>query len=116
MNSQKLLRAVIVLAAGLFSLIFGKVIQAAYNTSTVTLFSEPSSPPPFSAEGSTSNGPIIIDHTSTDLSQIPASWLEEAKKFTFHFAHTSHGEQIIAGITEAGAGRPDLWRCCSRKR
>ena len=115
MNSQKLLRAVIVLAAGLFSLIFGTVIQAAYNTSTVTLFSEPASPPPFSAEGSTANGPIIIDHTTTDLSQIPAYWLEEAKKLTFHFAHTSHGEQIIEGILKLEQVDP-TYACCSRKR
>jgi len=41
---------------------------------------------------------IIIDHTCTDLSRIPDHWLEEAKKLTVHFAHTSHGSQIISGI------------------
>ncbi len=45
-------------------------------------------------------GPIIIDHTCTDLSQIPDAWLEEAKKLTFHYAHTSHGSQIISGIAK----------------
>jgi len=43
-------------------------------------------------------GPIIIDHTCTDISQIPDYWLEEAKKLTFHYAHTSHGSQINSGI------------------
>jgi uncharacterized repeat protein (TIGR01451 family) len=41
---------------------------------------------------------IIIDHTCTDLSKIPAYWLEEAKKLTFHYAHTSHGSQIETGL------------------
>ena len=34
--------------------------------------------------------PIIIDHTCTDMSQIPADWLEKAKQLTLHYAHTSH--------------------------
>lgn len=42
--------------------------------------------------------PIIIDHTTTDISQIPDYWLEEAKKLAFHYAHTSHGSQIISGL------------------
>ena len=41
---------------------------------------------------------ITIDHTCTDISRIPAYWLEEAKKLTLHFAHTSHGSQIISGL------------------
>ncbi|HPR65352.1 MAG TPA: SGNH/GDSL hydrolase family protein [Thermoanaerobaculia bacterium] len=41
---------------------------------------------------------IIIDHTCTDISKIPSSWLEQAKQLTLHFAHTSHGSQIITGI------------------
>jgi len=43
-------------------------------------------------------GTIIIDHTCTDLSKIPDLWLEEAKKLTLHYGHTSHGSQIISGI------------------
>ncbi len=41
---------------------------------------------------------IIIDHNCTDLSQVPAYWLEQAKQLTLHYAHTSHGSQIISGI------------------
>jgi hypothetical protein len=41
---------------------------------------------------------IIVDHTCTDLSGIPDQWLGEAKKLTVHFAHTSHGSQIISGL------------------
>ena len=43
-------------------------------------------------------GPIIIDHTCTDISQIPDVWLNQAKALTLHYAHTSHGSQIISGI------------------
>ena len=42
---------------------------------------------------------IIIDHTCTDLSQIPDSWLEQAKSLTLHYAHTSHGSQVTSGIS-----------------
>jgi hypothetical protein len=41
---------------------------------------------------------IIIDHTCTDISQIPTYWLEKAKELTLHYAHTSHGSQINSGI------------------
>ena len=44
--------------------------------------------------------PIIIDHTCTDISQIPDTWLEQAKRLTLHYAHTSHGSQIISGTVE----------------
>jgi hypothetical protein len=29
---------------------------------------------------------LVIDHTTADLAQVPAHWLEEAKKLAFHFA------------------------------
>jgi hypothetical protein len=41
---------------------------------------------------------IIVDHTSTDLSQIPDEWLERAKELAVHYGHTSHGSQILAGL------------------
>jgi uncharacterized repeat protein (TIGR01451 family) len=41
---------------------------------------------------------IIIDHTCTDLAEIPDSWLEQAKRLTLHYAHTSHGSQVNSGI------------------
>ncbi len=43
--------------------------------------------------------PLIIDHTCTNLSQIPSEWIDRAKELTLHYAHTSHGSQIISGIT-----------------
>jgi len=49
---------------------------------------------------------IIIDHTCTDLSQIPDSWLEQAKNLTLHYAHTSHGSQINSGILNLESQNP----------
>jgi hypothetical protein len=42
--------------------------------------------------------PIIVDHSCTDITKIPSYWLERAKQLTLHYAHTSHGGQIINGI------------------
>jgi len=44
--------------------------------------------------------PIIINHTCTDLSQVPASAIERAKT-SLHIAygHTSHGSQVTDGMT-----------------
>lgn len=43
--------------------------------------------------------PIIVDHTCTDLTQIPQSAIEQAKA-SLHIAygHTSHGSQLITGM------------------
>ncbi len=42
---------------------------------------------------------IIIDHTCTDINQIPSSWIEAAKSnLRISYGHTSHGSQLITGI------------------
>ncbi|MBN1315885.1 MAG: DUF11 domain-containing protein, partial [Anaerolineales bacterium] len=41
---------------------------------------------------------IIIDHTCTDLSLIPDNWLEQARELAVHYAHTSHGSQVLSGM------------------
>ena len=51
---------------------------------------------------------LVIDHTMTDLSQIPQEWLTAAKNLAFHFAHTSHGSQIITGLEWWETQRADL--------
>ncbi len=43
---------------------------------------------------------IIIDHTCTDLDQIPDYWIEEARSLAIHYAHTSHGSQINSGLAQ----------------
>ena len=52
------------------------------------------------------NKAIIIDHTCTDLSKIPAYWLEQAKALTLHYAHTSHGSQINSGVLNLESQNP----------
>jgi hypothetical protein len=47
-----------------------------------------------------SETPIIINHESTNLSDIPVYWIEQARA-SLHIAygHTSHGSQLIDGMT-----------------
>jgi len=43
--------------------------------------------------------PVIIDHTCTDLSQVPQYWIDQAKDmFRMSYGHTSHGSQIATGM------------------
>lgn len=49
---------------------------------------------------SKASSPLIIDHTAVDgFDDIPDYWLDQAKQLTIHYAHTSHGSQIISGAT-----------------
>jgi hypothetical protein len=43
---------------------------------------------------------VIIDHHSTDFGTIPTEWLQAAKEDLFiAYGHTSHGSQLISGMT-----------------
>jgi hypothetical protein len=43
---------------------------------------------------------LIIDHTCTDLSQIPDEWIDSAQaNLKIHYAHTSHGGQLTTGLS-----------------
>jgi len=45
-------------------------------------------------------GPIIIDHTCTDVTQIPGTAIEHAKaQLHIAYGHTSHGSQLTTGMT-----------------
>jgi len=41
---------------------------------------------------------IVVDHRHTHVSQIPPFWVGEAKKLVVHYAHTSHGSQVLTGL------------------
>jgi len=42
---------------------------------------------------------VIIDHTCTDITKIPDTWINKVKSMLkIHYAHTSHGEQITVGL------------------
>jgi uncharacterized repeat protein (TIGR01451 family) len=46
------------------------------------------------------SAPIIIDHTCTNLSQVPDYWIEQAKSLLrVSYGHTSHGSQPVTGMT-----------------
>jgi len=50
----------------------------------------------YSWDGST---PLIIDHTCTDLTQIPEEWIDSVQaNRRLHYVHTSHGEQLTCGL------------------
>jgi len=51
------------------------------------------------APSSSSAGPIVIDHRHTDLTQIPAEWIAQAKaNLRVTYGHTSHGSQLVTGL------------------
>lgn len=41
---------------------------------------------------------IVVDHRHTDVSRIPAQWITAARQMTVHYAHTSHGSQVLTGL------------------
>jgi len=43
-------------------------------------------------------GPIVIDWRMSDISQIPREWIARAQQLAVHYAHTSHGSQIVTGL------------------
>lgn len=44
-------------------------------------------------------GPIIIDHTTTDLGSVPRVWIDRAiDDLRVGYSHTSHGSQLVSGI------------------
>ena len=46
--------------------------------------------------------PLIVDHTCTDLSQIPDAWIAAIQEnVKLHYAHTSHGSQLVNGLEMA---------------
>ncbi len=42
--------------------------------------------------------PLIVNHLNTDVHEIPDYWINEARKLVIHYAHTSHGSQILTGL------------------
>lgn len=57
---------------------------------------------------------LIIDHTCTDMTQIPDQWLTASQaNLRLHYAHTSHGGQLIIGlqaIQQSSPGHDIAWK------
>ena len=75
------------------------VIFAVFGTLTLSaIATEPDKPATPTA--ASASQPIIIDHTTTDITAIPQTWIEAAKQ-SLHigYGHTSHGSQLTSGMT-----------------
>ncbi len=53
---------------------------------------------PLVANKSGSTKTLIVNHLNTDVREIPDYWIEQARKLVIHYAHTSHGSQILTGL------------------
>lgn len=54
---------------------------------------------PFGGYSWANSGPLIVDHTCTELSQISPQLINQAKRdLHIAYGHTSHGSQLIAGM------------------
>jgi len=53
---------------------------------------------PLVINSSSSAKPLIVNHLNTDVHEIPDYWINEARKLVIHYAHTSHGSQILTGL------------------
>ncbi|MBN2548396.1 MAG: hypothetical protein JXB15_04515 [Anaerolineales bacterium] len=42
--------------------------------------------------------PLVVNHLHTDAGDIPDYWIEQARKYVVHYAHTSHGSQVLTGL------------------
>jgi len=52
---------------------------------------------------------LIVDHNGTDVTAIPENWIDSVQKnIYFHYAHTSHGEQLIFGMDHLSENYPYL--------
>jgi uncharacterized repeat protein (TIGR01451 family) len=50
-------------------------------------------------------GPIVADHTTTRIGEVPARWIEQSKStLRVGYGHTSHGSQIISGMGQMVGG------------
>jgi len=53
---------------------------------------------------------LIINHTCTDIQKIPTAYIEKAKTlFKVAYGHTSHGSQIVSGMSALRQSHPDLF-------
>jgi hypothetical protein len=41
---------------------------------------------------------LVINHEHAAIDRIPNEWLDQARDLAIHYAHTSHGSQIVSGL------------------
>lgn len=74
-----------------------------------------SAPPVDDDPGDSQHTAIVVDHQHTDISRIPMRWIQAVRETVrVHYAHTSHGSQLTAGLELLDAARlaffPDYCR------
>jgi len=84
-----ILTVVIFILPGNLTLAKYESLQADYSLYLPLILNNSISPP---------STAVIVDHRHTDISQIPDYWIEQARKLTVHYAHTSHGGQVLTGL------------------
>ena len=92
--------ASLLIIAGGFSLLFHTTGRQNAQASTISPYALPAANLNLSSQTApaASGGAIIIDHNATEIDKIPDYWLNKAKELAIHYAHTSHGSQIITGL------------------
>lgn len=56
--------------------------------------------------GNVSGQGMLIDHTCTDINEVPQYWIDQARdNLLIGYSHTSHGSQLVTGI-DAFCGNP----------
>ena len=51
--------------------------------------------------------PLIINHTCTNSASVPTAWVDSVQaRCRLHYAHTSHGEQLLIGVDIIEADNP----------
>jgi hypothetical protein len=61
---------------------------------------QPSTPAPTPAGPSAGRTTILVDHTTILLDRIPMEWIERARaQLHIAYGHTSHGSQLVTGMT-----------------
>jgi predicted small secreted protein len=74
--------------------VLGSLTVAACGSTSGTGDDASSSPTPIPATG------LVFDHQHTDLSHVPAQWIQTAKQsLRIAYGHTSHGSQIVTGMS-----------------
>jgi len=62
----------------------------------------------FASIASARDKAVIIDHTCTDISKIPSSYVEKpGQMLKVAYGHTSHGSQIVAGMAALRKADPE---------
>ncbi|PID86534.1 MAG: hypothetical protein CSB13_03735 [Chloroflexi bacterium] len=60
---------------------------------------EPNDQPLVDNAGASLTEAVVVGHQHTDASQIPDYWIEQAREYVVHYANTSHGSQVLSGLT-----------------